>query len=81
MPAKPDSLLTTAEAAKALGVHPSTVSQWRHFGLGPKFVRKGRRVHYRSSDLADYKRSNPSMALPDRIQPVRRVVMRLPRKS
>ena len=77
MNAKPDPLLTTAEVAKALGVHPSTVSQWRHFGLGPKFVRDGRRVHYRTSDVAEYKRGKPSLALPDRVHPIRRPILKL----
>jgi Helix-turn-helix domain len=46
-----NKLLTTAEAAKFLGVHPGTLTVWRVWRRGPKFMRRGRRVFYRKSEL------------------------------
>jgi hypothetical protein len=50
-----DDLLTTAQVAKILGVHPGTVTNWRAWGLGPKFVRTGRSVRYKRGVIVDYK--------------------------
>lgn len=36
-----DDLLTTKEAATALGVKPNTLEIWRHKGKGPPFLRLG----------------------------------------
>lgn len=43
--------LTTEEAAKYLGLKRSTLEAWRCRGGGPKFIRLGRAVRYRSGDL------------------------------
>jgi predicted site-specific integrase-resolvase len=42
------------EAARRLGVEPSTLANWRWSGNGPRFVKVGGRVRYRLADLADY---------------------------
>jgi predicted DNA-binding transcriptional regulator AlpA len=49
-----DKLLSNDEAATFLGLSPKTLPKWRVSGTGPKFVRLGRRVMYRPSDLEDW---------------------------
>lgn len=50
-----EKLLTTTEAAAALGgLSKSTMEKWRTAKVGPKFVRIGKRVFYRESDLGRY---------------------------
>ena len=46
-----DSLLTTHEAAEKLRSTPASLARWRTTGLGPRFVKVGRRVCYRHEDL------------------------------
>ncbi len=46
------SLLTTTQVSAALGLQPSTLKKWRVLGIGPKFVRVGKReIRYRQSDV------------------------------
>jgi excisionase family DNA binding protein len=45
------SLLKVTEAANHLGLSASTLNKWRMSGQGPKFVKLGRAVCYRASDL------------------------------
>ncbi|MEE1651831.1 helix-turn-helix domain-containing protein [Brachybacterium sp. J144] len=51
-----DRLLTEAETAELLGLEPGTLRSWRSSGKQgqPPFVRLGRQVRYRASDLAEY---------------------------
>lgn len=44
-------LAEPAEVATFLGVPPRTLGQWRYLGTGPRFVRVGRFVRYRWSDV------------------------------
>lgn len=45
-------MLTTAEAAEMLGIQPQTLNLWRCTGRhGLPFVRVGRSIRYRVSDL------------------------------
>lgn len=48
-------LLDTPEAARYLGgtspISASTLAHWRVAGIGPAFVRVGRAIRYRRSDL------------------------------
>ncbi|WP_034314116.1 helix-turn-helix domain-containing protein [Microbacterium sp. B19] len=44
-------LLTTEAAAARLGLSPHTLRIWRSAGEGPCFVRRGKLVRYRRSDL------------------------------
>jgi len=45
-------LLTTDQASDLLGLQPATLKRWRVLGIGPKYVRLGRRsIRYRQSDL------------------------------
>jgi len=44
--------LTAGEAAKVLGLAPSTLAKLRLSGNGPVYCKLGRRVVYRREDLA-----------------------------
>lgn len=46
-----DRLLSTDEVAAALGVAPQTVRAWRHARRGPRWLKVGRRVRYRGTDV------------------------------
>lgn len=46
-----DDLLTTEEVAAYFRTVPATVRYWRHVGKGPRSLRVGRRVLYRTSDV------------------------------
>jgi len=49
-----NDMLTTAEAAQLLGLAKSTLNKWRVYGTGPTFIKLGRAVRYRRSDLDAY---------------------------
>jgi predicted DNA-binding transcriptional regulator AlpA len=42
---------TQTEAAALLGVRPQTLAAWRCQGKGPRFLKVGRSVFYRESDI------------------------------
>ncbi|MGV3518777.1 helix-turn-helix transcriptional regulator [Luteitalea sp.] len=48
--------LTDVEVAARLGVSRFTVRSWRLKGLGPRFLKMGRAVRYRSEDVGEYER-------------------------
>ena len=47
-------LLNTPEAAEYLDLQPCTLETWRSRGGGPKFLKLGRAVRYRLTDLDDF---------------------------
>lgn len=47
-------LTDTAGAAEYVGLAPVTLEAWRPPVTGPKYVKLGRDVRYRLSDLDDY---------------------------
>lgn len=49
-----DELINEREAAQILAVAVRTLQWWRIRGGGPKFVKLGRAVRYRRSDLLDW---------------------------
>lgn len=51
---KPTELLTTEEAAKYLRLSPRTLERYRVTGEGPRFLKVGRLVFYRQSDLDEW---------------------------
>lgn len=51
-------LLRTTDAAKRLGVSTSYLEKQRHFGTGPAYVKLGRAVAYRESDLEAWVAAN-----------------------
>jgi len=60
-------LYTTKEAARFLRISHRTLEDWRLTGEGPYFIKLGRRVLYRESDLlafiADRSRKNTGKEL------------------
>ncbi len=48
------ALLDEVEAAEILKVKPSTMTQWRSRGLGPRWVPCGDLPRYRVEDLQEY---------------------------
>lgn len=47
-------ILTDIEVAHRLGVSRFTVRAWRLKGIGPRFLKMGRAVRYRSQDVDEY---------------------------
>ena len=48
-------LVSTTEAAEYLGGHkPNTLEGWRVQGSGPRYIKVGRLVRYRVTDLDAY---------------------------
>src|SRR5581483_820188 len=47
-------ILTDVEVAERLGVSRFTVRSWRLKGVGPRFLKMGRAVRYRSEDIDAY---------------------------
>ena len=45
------SLLTVDDLASRWNITPTTLSQWRWNGRGPKFLKLGRRILYRAEDV------------------------------
>lgn len=50
----PDRLIDEVEAADILGVKKQTMGVWRIRGCGPAFVKIGRLVKYKLSDIRNY---------------------------
>jgi predicted DNA-binding transcriptional regulator AlpA len=50
-----NNLLNPKEASQYLGVKEQTLNQWRHFKIGPKYIKLGRKsVRYVQSDLESF---------------------------
>lgn len=54
----PDALLTEAQAAQVLGLSIRTLQSWRCRGDGPAFVRAGRAVRYRKTEINSWVDAN-----------------------
>jgi len=46
-----EALLDRKQAAALLGIKPDTLAQWTWLGKGPKSVKVGGRVKYRTADI------------------------------
>jgi hypothetical protein len=53
-----DPLYPEVGAAAELKLSPKTLQAWRVSGCGPRFVKLGRRVFYRASDLKKFIEEN-----------------------
>jgi Helix-turn-helix domain len=53
-----EPLLSDKEAAAILCVAARTPSQWRLRGKGPRYVKYGKRVFYRRSDILEFIANN-----------------------
>jgi excisionase family DNA binding protein len=49
-----DEMLRPRAVAAELDVPEHTLAQWRYQGTGPAFMKLGRHVRYRRSDLDDW---------------------------
>lgn len=49
-----DGLWGADEAARKLGVTSSTLTTWRSLGKGPAYIRVGRRVFYRPTNVLSW---------------------------
>jgi hypothetical protein len=54
VPILDEPMLPEDEAARELKVKPQTLGAWRHRGQGPAFVKIGKLVFYRPSDIRRY---------------------------
>lgn len=52
--------LTITEVSELLRIPQGTLRYWRHAGIGPRSVRFGRRVVYRSDDIKSYVKAETS---------------------
>lgn len=48
---KPEALGEPSEVAEVLGIPPHTLDVWRSQGKGPDYLKVGRHVRYRWSDV------------------------------
>ena len=60
--AQEDFLINEKAVAKWLAVGLSTVQQWRLKGQGPRFIKIGKSVRYRQSDVLAYIREQESFS-------------------
>ncbi len=47
-------LIKSPDAATLLCISPITLRKWRWEGKGPKFIKVGRKVAYRKSDIDEF---------------------------
>ena len=57
LPSDGDVLIPASDVPRYLGIAQQTMNRWRCEGKPPRYVRLGRRVFYRSSDLSQWVRS------------------------
>ena len=50
----PAAYMTTMEAAVYLGVSTALMERWRQLRIGPPYIRIGRSIRYRRSDVDEY---------------------------
>ena len=53
-----NSLLSTKLLSRRWNIAPRTLERWRAEGRGPQFVRIGRHVRYRLTDIIDFEVTN-----------------------
>ncbi|WP_210877234.1 helix-turn-helix transcriptional regulator [Roseovarius autotrophicus] len=49
-----EGYLTREELAEKLGVQPQTIAKWSTYGIGPEFVKVGRRVYYHEQTVREW---------------------------
>jgi predicted DNA-binding transcriptional regulator AlpA len=55
-----EELLTEHDVARITGMSVASVRRWRLLRTGPKFIKIGAAVRYRSEDLAAWLQSRPT---------------------
>lgn len=61
-----DELLTSQQVADYRGTTTGVLAQERFNGVGPRFIRDGRRIRYRASDIRAYLDANTVETAPVR---------------
>lgn len=56
-PSTSDRILSDAQVAERLGVSLFTVRAWRYRRMGPRFLKMGRAVRYRSQDVEAFQQT------------------------
>jgi Helix-turn-helix domain len=46
-----EPLMSEAQVAEILGKPPRTLRQWRYLGIGPRYLKVGATVRYRTHDV------------------------------
>lgn len=49
-----EPLLSQTETAAILDQKPATLTMWRYLGKGPAYLKIGKRIFYRPSDIRAY---------------------------
>lgn len=49
-----NELITADEAAERLGLKPTTLTNWRATGKGPRFTKIGRSIYYRPQAIREF---------------------------
>lgn len=57
-PSTPSDLLDPQAVEREYGILQRTQSQWRYLGRGPTYVKVGRMVRYRRSDIEAWLNAN-----------------------
>lgn len=47
-------LMNSAELGQRLGKSAAALANWRYLGLGPRFIKVGKAVRYRASDVEEW---------------------------
>ena len=47
-------LMTPTELGQRLGKSPAALANWRYLGLGPRFVKCGKSIRYRASEIESW---------------------------
>lgn len=53
-----DKYITTKELSKRWKINPNTIEHWRSVGLGPKFIRIGRKILYSLNSISEFEQMN-----------------------
>jgi predicted DNA-binding transcriptional regulator AlpA len=51
LPDSQQALIPASSLPEYIGIALQTLARWRHEGYGPRYVKLGRRVFYRSGDI------------------------------
>lgn len=55
-----EELLTEHDVARVTGLSVASVRRWRLLRIGPKYIKIGAAVRYRSEDVASWLHSRPT---------------------
>ena len=69
---KPDRLYPTSAPELRVLASRAMMSQWRHFGRGPSYIKMEGRVFYRGRDLIEYLEENTVRPVQRDVGPIER---------